>query len=213
MNEMKKSYFIRFVISLVCLAVWLASCTEDKVYDIVIGDSLCPQDTFVQNSASEVFTDTVYVEMGTNVDDALAEYGYSRSSIKTAVLNGGFYTVTEFTPPVPYHDWRITGSVMIQRIDVPGPEDTLISYVGRSVEAALGIDVVTPLHEDGVGVINQALADFLDDPTVYPSFRLVVLNGNCTPDPSEADRIKFKWLTCLQLQLIGTDSSDTLDPF
>jgi hypothetical protein len=217
MKKMKRSSFILFVLALVCLTIWLASCTEEKIFDIVIGDSVCPDSTFKQNSASEVFTDTVYVQAGAEVDSTLARNGYSRADIKSAVLNGGYVTVTDFVvPDHPGNDWLIGGAILIQRTDgaQPGPEDTLITYTEQSVADAWGVDVTVPLHDGGVAIINQALEDFLEPPyTTYPAFRLVVLNGDCDPNPSANDRIIFEWLACLQVQLVGTKSTDALDPF
>lgn len=214
---MKRSSFIPFVLALACLTVWLASCTEDKKFDIVVGDVVCPDSTFEQDSASEVFTDTVYVQAGHEVDSTLARNGYSRADIKSAVLNGAYVTVTEFTvPDHPGNDWIISGAIMIQRTDLPGvqPEDTLVKYSRQSVAEAHGVEVTVALHEDGVAIINQALQDFLEPPyDVYPAFRLVVLNGDCEPDPSAGDRVQFEWLACLQVQLVGTKSTETLDPF
>ena len=210
---MRKNTFIPFVVVLVAIfGAWLAGCDEEKEYDFVIGDDLCPDTTFTQNSASEVFTDTVYVEVGTDIDDALKKNGYSRSSIKAAILNGAYYTVTEWVPPAsPQTDWKISGAITIQRTDVLGPEDTLIVYSEASVKGALGNDVAARLHQDGVDVVNQALEDFLDG--ANPEFRLVVLNGDCEPNPSLNNRIQFKWHACLQVQIILPAKTDVFDPF
>lgn len=213
---MNKRAFILFVLALVSLTVWLASCTEDKIYDIVISDTVCPDSVFKQNSASEVFRDTVYVGMGAEVDSALARNGYSRSDISAAVLNGGYYTVTSFTEPDSLNtDWDITGAIYIQRTDVVPPEEVpLIRYTGASVRDAWGVNVVIPLDTAGVRIINEALADFLSPPyTALPQFRLRVQNGNCEPNPSVNNRIRFEWTACLDVQLIGSQTTSALDPF
>ena len=207
-------FSIPIVIVLVAiLGTWLAGCDEEKIYDIVIGSDVCPDSTFTQNSASEVFTDTVYVKVGDDLDDSLEKNGYSRSSIKSAILNGAYYKVTEWVPPAPPQtDWIISGAIMIMRTDLPGPqsEDTLIVYTEASVRAALGVKVTARLHADGVDVINQALEDFLDG--FNPSFRLVVLNGDCDPNPSLNNRIQFVWYACLQMQIVIEETTSVFDP-
>jgi hypothetical protein len=209
---MRKNTFIPFVIALVAiLGAWLAGCDEEKEYDIVIGDDLCPDTTFTQNSASEIFTDTVYVEAGEDIDDALKDNGFSRSSIKAAILNGAYYSATEWVPPTPPQtDWKISGAIMIQRTDVPGPEDTIVVYTEASVKAALGKEVVARLADGGVAIVNDALEDFLDG--ANPAFRLVVLNGDCDPNPSANNRIQFKWYACLQVQIVLVEKSKVFDP-
>jgi hypothetical protein len=219
MIKMKRRSFLPFVLALVCLTVWLASCTEEKKYDIVIGDAVCPEDPFEQDSATENFRDTVYVETSAAIDSTLQRNGYSRRDIKSAILNGGFYTVTDFTQPSgPNDDWVIGGAILIERLDdqdnvLDGP-DTLISYKEQSVLAAWGVDVVAPLHSDGVDLINDGLADYLEPPyTAQLRFRLIVVNGDCEPNPSAGNRIQFEWLACLNVQLVGTRTTDVFDPF
>ncbi len=209
---MRKNTFIPFVIALVAiLGALLAGCEEDKIYDIVIGSDLCPDTVFTQNSASEIFTDTVYVEAGDDIDDALKENGFSRESIKAAILNGAYYSVTEWVPPdPPQTDWKISGTIMIQRTDVPGLEDTLIVYTEASVKGALGVEVAANLAPGGVDIVNQALEDFLDG--ANPAFRLVVLNGDCDPNPSASNRIQFKWYACLQVQIVIEETTSVFDP-
>jgi hypothetical protein len=212
MITMRKNSFIPFVIALVAiLGAWLAGCDEEKKYDIVIGSDICPDTVFTQDSASEIFTDTVYVEAGEDIDDALKKNGYSRSSIKAAILNGAYYTVTEWVQPSPPQtDWKISGAITIQRTDVPGPEDTLVVYDHASVKGALGNNVTAKLDPGGVDIVNQALEDFLDG--ADPAFRLVVLNGDCDPNPSLSNRIQFKWYACLQAQIVLEETSKVFDP-
>ena len=211
---MRKNTFIPFVIALVAiLGALLAGCEEDKIYDIVIGSDLCPDTVFTQNSASEIFTDTVYVEVGTDIDDALKKNGYSRESIKAAILNGAYYSVTEWVPPAPPQtDWKISGAIMIKRTDLGplAPEDTLVVYSEASVKGALGKEVAAKLAPGGVDIVNQALEDFLDG--ANPVFRLVVLNGDCDPNPSASNRIQFKWYACLQVQIVIEETTSVFDP-
>jgi hypothetical protein len=207
MITMKKQYFMVFILALVCLSAWLAGCTEEKFFDIVIGDEICPDSTFDQNSASEVFTDTVYVAAGAEVDSALARSGYSRSDIKSAILNGITYVVTEYSGAT---NWIIGGEIHIQRMDVAGPEVVLLAYDEASVPGTLNNPRVAVPTPEGADVVNQMLEDFLAG--ANPEFRLVVVNGDCSPNPSDVNRIVFKWTACLQVQLIGATSSDVFDP-
>jgi hypothetical protein len=208
MITMRKRSFIVFILALVCLSAWLAGCTEEKTYDIVIGDSVCPEDEFEQNSASEVFTSTVTVSAGAEIDSVLAENGYTRSDLSSVVLNGATYEVTMYEGAT---DWVISGSILIQRTDVsPTLEDTLLSYSEASVPGSLHNPQVAAITAAGADIINQAFEDFLDG--ANPEFTFIVVNGDCEPNPTSENRIVFNWIACLQVQLIGTTTTEVFEP-
>jgi hypothetical protein len=208
MITMTKRSFIVFILALVGLSVWLAGCTEEKVFDIVIGDGVCPEEDFEQDSESEVFTSTVTVAAGAEIDSTLARNGYSRSDISSVVLNGATYVVTMYEGDT---DWEISGAILIQRTDVsPVLEDTLLSYSEASVPGSLHNPQTAAITAAGADIINQAFEDFLAG--ANPEFTFIVVNGDCEPNPEPENRIVFNWTACLQVQLIGTTTADIFEP-
>jgi len=72
---------------IVLLALGMTSCMEEKVIEIVLGHETSVD--FSQNSASEIFTDTEEIELGTEIDDALADAGFTKEDIVDAFTVSG----------------------------------------------------------------------------------------------------------------------------
>jgi len=203
---MKKITVFSVVLALVSLvSLWITGCTEEKIIDIVLSASSCAP--FEQDSESEVFTDTVLVDLGAEVDSALADAGYSRSIITGAVLNGATYQVTDFSHT---HDWTITGEVLVQRLDITSTEKTLLVYAEQSLLGAMPNPVIAALTADGVALINQALDDFVDG--ANPVIRIVVVNGSVKEEVSSDDPIVFNWEACLDYQIVVEETVEVVDP-
>jgi len=182
-------------------------CMETKVVEVIVkGETWA--DFQHGPSATESFTDEYSVNLASVLDNTLMDAGYSRSEIKSALLNGGAYGVTVFSHT---HDWTVGGQVLVQRTDgTPGPLEVAIDY-STSLEAALGQKIPITFIEDGTVVINQALTDYLagGDPTL----RFEVNNGDVAPDPSSSDRIQFEWRIWVQVQVIVEEEVEVPDPF
>ena len=81
----------------------LASCLlDDRTVEIVLNDEHC--EPFPEHHESENYTTPKDIEIGSNLDELLAQHEFSRENIESAHLMSGFYEVTEF---VHDHDWLI----------------------------------------------------------------------------------------------------------
>jgi len=193
---------------IVLLALGMTSCMEEKVIEIVLGHETSVD--FSQNSASEIFTDTEEIELGTEIDDALADAGFTKEDIVDAFTVSVGYGVTMYEGAT---DWIISGEVTVERTDILGPRDpvVLINYASQSVPDALGKRISAELTTEGVAVMDAALDDYLGG--LYPTLEFVVNNGSVSPAPSEGNRIIFDWRAWLTMQIIFTQTYDIPDPF
>lgn len=182
---------------ILCLSTLGSGCIlQDIVTSIVLGNEACA--TFMENETSASWNDPfLLTDYGDELDQALADAGYSRDDIQSAALMAGHYGVTSFSGP---HDWQMGGRITIRRVDTGGTAATLIDYTDVSVQGVLGQKVAAPLNAAGVAIINQALADFLTG--ANPSLEFEVVNDTVTPDPTPQDPMIFEWMACITVQLV-----------
>jgi hypothetical protein len=193
--------------ALLLVMVAATGCMEEKVVDVVVKGETSV-DFQHGPSAEESFTDEYSVNLAAALDNSLADAGYSRSDIKSALLNGGAYGVIAFSP----HDWTVEGKVSVQRIDgTPGPLVVAIDYSVQSLEKALGRKIPIPLAEPGATVIDQALGDYISGGD--PILRFEVNNEDVAPDPTTSDRIQFEWKIWVEVQVIVEEETEVLDPY
>lgn len=186
---------------LVFVVTGLIGCLEDREVEIVLNQDNC--ESFDEMHILENFTMTQELELGEDLETLLSDNEVSREQILDAFLVSASYEVQEFTHT---HDWELSGVITVERLDITDGPDTLVVYTNIMVSDA-HVDVKTGLvlHEDGVGLVNQAMDAFIAGGN--PILRLTIVNGDVEPDPSVLDPIDFAWEFCLFIQAItGLDT-------
>jgi hypothetical protein len=206
---MMKSLLAKFLLTcLICAGAFGTSCIlEDKVVQIVFTDKTSAE--FFEDSEDELFRDTVVVDYADQIDDILEDNGLTRDSLDTAHLVSASYEVTRFEQN---GDWTITGAILVDRMDISITGDTLVSYTNQSVREALNNKKKVKLHPAGVGIMNQALSQYIAD-THDPVLRYIVVNGNVEPSPGPGNPIVFDWKAWLTIQVLLTETFEVPDPF
>lgn len=195
------------VLLLAGIAVLSGNCImEDRVVEIVLNDSTCAN--WSENHQSANYASEVTIDYADEINRILEDEDLSREDIVSAHLVRASYGVTEFSHG---HDWTITGSVTVRRDDVSDGPEVLFDYVTLSVEGALGENIPAPLDAGGVGVINRALADFIEGGN--PVLVFSVGNSGVLPPPSVSDPIQFDWRACMYIQVITSMDIEVPDPF
>ena len=193
-----------------CLTTLGSGCIlQDVVANIILTNEACAPYHQSETSAS---WNTPYVlqNYGDQLDQALADAGYTRDDIVSASLMAGHYGVTAFDGQ---HDWLMGGRITVQRLDGQGgPVADLIDYTSVSVQQALGQKYPAPLNAAGVAVIDTALADFLRG--ANPTLQFEVVNDSVTPQPTVQDSMVFDWMACITVQVvIETTVENIPDPW
>jgi hypothetical protein len=202
---MKATFKVIGLVALLCVLTLSVGCVlEEKVIEIVLSGETCAD--FEEDHETGDFTSESILAYGDEIQDILNDNGISRDDISKAFVVGGSYEVTDFEHS---HDWTVGGSIFVERVGGGANPDTLLKYTSQSLEEALDNQIWAELHADGVDVLNQALADFLNG--ANPILRFTVQNGTTTPEPSSFDRIIFDWQTCIKMQLIYVEEFDFPD--
>jgi hypothetical protein len=202
---MKATFKVIGLVALLCVLTLSVGCVlEEKVIEIVLSGETCAD--FEEDHETGDFTSESILAYGDEIQDILNDNGISRDDISKAFVVGGSYEVTDFEHS---HDWTVGGSIFVERVGGGANPDTLLKYTSQSLKEALDNQIWAELHADGVDVLNQALADFLNG--ANPILRFTVQNGTTTPEPSSFDRIIFDWQTCIKMQLIYVEEFDFPD--
>jgi hypothetical protein len=200
----KRNHLI-LAVAVLCLALGGPGCIlEEKVIEVVLTGSTCA--VFVENHDTENFTTPVLLDYANEIDEILMDNGLSRDDIAMAKVMSATYQVTSFDHS---HDWTISGVITVEWVGASAAE-TIVSYTAQSVEAAEPVPVQASLDADGVQVINDALADYLNGG--YPMLRFEVVNGDVSPTPSEADRLVFTWESCIKVHILYQEELEVPDP-
>ncbi len=197
---MKKVLITAALMIPMVLALGLGGCLlEDRTVQIVLNSEHCEE--FEEDHASASWSTTEIVEIGEDLDILLADNEIELEDIDSVFVVSGTYDVTEF---IMTHDWLIGGEITVERTDITssGPV-TLITYDRVSVaDEYLSGPQSTPLHSDGVDLVNQALEDYLHN-GASPVIELTIVNGEVDPIPDSGDRIEFTWKACLLVQVVA----------
>lgn len=205
---MRTRFLIPLLLLLVAFALSGSNCLlDEKVLDIVYFHKTCVD--FEENEDSEVFTTPAIVDYAEDLDDILDDNGISKSDINSARVVSASYMVTDFSHT---HDWDISGTITVRRVDTAGAAVTLVTYTSQSVLAALNTSVLAVLDPAGVELINQALEEYIAD-TADPVLEFSVENGDVDPNPSAQDMLVFDWTGCVAIHLVAGISLEVPDPF
>lgn len=203
---MKATKTVLGLVALSCILMTLGGCLlEEKVIEIVLSGETCAD--FEEDHATGDFSSESTLAYGQEILDILEDNDIDRSDIARAFVMGGSYEVTDFSHS---HDWIVSGTIFVERIGTVAEPDTLLRYTSQPLSEALDNQIWAELHDDGVGLLNTALADFLGG--AMPFLRFTVENGTTTPPPSASDHIVFDWRTCIKMHLIYVEEFDFPDP-
>lgn len=205
---MKKIIFVLAVAALLCSATFYSTgCLKEKVYEIVLFDETSHDIQHRETSANN--SDPVVINYGTEVDRILNEAGWSRDKIKSAKLVAVYYGVTANNNS---HDWAVAGGFQVRRTDVPAGPAVIVNYTFDSVNMAMGKKIQASLNPDGVNILNQTLADFIDGANPVLEFR-VADGATITPVPSDVDPLSVDTRAWIKIHVIFEDEGDFPDPF
>ncbi len=201
---MKRTGLVLFLFGLIQVA---GGCImEDRVIELVINETTCAE--FLEDHATVSFVTPATVDYAAEINEILDDNDISREDLVSARLVSASYGVTDF----PTHDdWNITGSITVERNDIADGPSTLWEYTSVSVQGALGKKIPAVLNEDGVGVLNRALADFIAGGSPVLTFKVV--NSGVTPAPSSGDRLLFTWNGCIVVDFVAKTDVEIPDPF
>jgi hypothetical protein len=179
---------------------------EDKVIELVINETTCAD--FGEDQTSVSFVTPATVDYAAEINEILEDNDISRENLVSARLVSATYGVTNF----PTHaDWVITGEITVERNDIADGPFTLWEYTSVSVQGALGKKIPAALNEDGVGVLNRALAAFIAGGSPVLTFKVV--NSGVTPPPSTGDHLVFDWSGCIVVDFVAKTDVEVPDPF
>jgi hypothetical protein len=207
---MKKIIKASALAFLLIFAVFASNCiVVEREVDVVITDEQCL--TFPENHDSENYTTPDTLFLGDELNQVLIDNEVSRSDIVTAHLVSASYQVRD---TILAHDWKISGEILIKRIDVAGPEEVLIAYDTVSVNGAMPAPIGAELEPLGVDIIDQAFEDFIAGANPILVFTVVSGTGDIDPDPSPGDPMVFTWYACVTVQVVATiDLENIPDPW
>jgi hypothetical protein len=200
-----KTMLFAMILGIVALSV--AGCImDDKVIEIVLtGETYAD---FSENEDGADEAETAVVDMADEIRDILEDNDLTLDDIDDAFVTSVHYGVTSFGQS---HDWTVSGSISVRRVDLGGGFAPIVNYSAQSVQAALGQKIAAPLQPGGVAVINTALDDFLAG--ANPVLEFQVLHGTIDPLPTPADPMIFDWRAWLAIQLVTTQEVEVPDPF
>ena len=148
---MKKTGLLLFLFGLIQIS---GGCImEDRVVELVVSETTCVE--FVEDQSSVSFVTPATVNYAAMLNEILDDNDISREDIVSARLVSASYGVTHVDPA--HDDWKITGSITIERVDKTDGPETLWDYTSVAIADALGKTIPAVLNGDGVGVLNRAL--------------------------------------------------------
>lgn len=189
------------------LAFWSGCILEEKVIEIILTSQTCAE--FHQEETQCNFVTPEEVDAAEELLEILEDNGYELSDLESINLVSVSYTVTDF--PAHPHDWLISGSITVERVDIADGPVNIVDYGIASIAASVGTEIFAPLNADGVALINRAFADFLlgDEPVLL----FTVVNGDCDPEPSPTDILLFDWEMCVYMHVVVSSTYDVPDIF
>jgi hypothetical protein len=175
---------------------------EDKVLQIVLSEDACAE--FLASETTDNWTKTAVIDYGQEISDILAENDYARTDLEAITLTSAFYGVTQYNGGT---NWVISGVIRVRRTDAdatPAEQNyvTITNYSQVSIPAALDKKLQADLNQAGVGLLNQALADFLIGDNPILEFQIESLSADISPDPSVANPMMFTWKAWLVFQIL-----------
>jgi hypothetical protein len=191
-------------IALVLVAGLCGCLLEDREVEVVLNGQTCTD--IHEYHTTENYTTPDTLELGEDLDELLVDNDISKDDIVKAFLSSATYEITEF---VHDHDWELEGVIMVERHDIGGGADTLVEYSNLFLEENVGVTLTASLHEDGVTIVNAALADYLAG--AHPVIILTVISGGVDPSPSAGDALDFWWEPCLNIQVIYMLSTEVFN--
>ena len=180
---------------------------EDRTVELVFSDSTCV-DFYESHTNATFYGDPVTVWYTDELNQILQDNDVSRDDIVAIKLVSASYGVTNFTQQ---HDWTISGSVTVERIDESEGPFPLITYTSQSVTGALNKTIPAQLDSAGVALIDSAFVDFINGGN--PILEFQVVNSAVNPLPSRIDPIQFDWKACIWVDFVTKTDLEMPDPF
>jgi hypothetical protein len=180
---------------------------EDRRVELVFSASTCVE--FSQYDTTATFrSDPVTVFFSDELDQILQANDVRRDDIVSINIVSASYGVTSFSQQ---HDWIISGSIMVERIDESEGPVPFLNYTNQSVLDALGKTIPASLDSAGVALMNKAFIDFIHHG--YPILEFQVMYSADSPPPSRIDPIQFDWEACIWVDFVTKTDLEVPDPF
>lgn len=187
-------------------------CLEDRETEIVLNDENC--EAFDEYRTS-VGSPTPYtIDVAAEVNSLLADNDVSREQILDAFLVCASYEVTDYPTLAQQSAWEMAGVITVERVGSGNPPDTLLDYTDYITvsRAVVGEKTYVTLEEGGVGVINDALADYIAGSNDVVLL-FTVAYGDIDPLPSVMSPMIFSWEFCLFIQVLTTLDTEIFQLF
>jgi hypothetical protein len=176
-----------------------------KELEIVITDRACIQ--FDEHHTSENYTTPGQESLFEDLDQLLDDHDLTRSQVIEAGLISATYQVLTLAGS---HDWTVQGTIWVGYDD---DEAVVVNPTIESLSSAMADPVAADLNQDGVDLINAAIADYLNGMNPVLSFWVDYETGDVDPTPTLADPLDFAWEGCLKLYVDFVDTLDVYDMF
>jgi hypothetical protein len=184
---------------------------KDKPVDLVAYIELCEE--YQQDEGSLDWSNDEDIEFDVEVDKEIKDAGYSRDDVKDAKFVVGHYGALKNTSA---HDWKIGGTIKVQRLDESGPIVTAMTYTEQWVNAAIGKKIKADVNPAAVTIINDAVKAYLGGQNGVV-LRFILDNdtaeGPAGELPSPTDRMTFDWKAWIELYIMVTEEFEWPDPF
>jgi len=198
---MKISLAAFALIPAICALAVKNGCVFDETSgEAVVKKRVCV--LFNESQETGTFTSSVVCDLfKKRLLEVLDEYDLELSDIERIGVIGGRYKVVKLLG----HDWTMTASVAVSRQDdasgpvTDGPA-VLLNMTTQSLRSLKGKPTVADLNSDGVDLLNRALNDLLTG--ADPRIVLTLGDTDVDPVPTAEDPLDFKWLACVDFQVM-----------
>jgi len=187
------------MIAILGMTLALSSCIF-KNGDVVINETVSVN--LEEEQTTGQFTTFAVADKFKDVlERKLEQHGRGKKDVKSIHMTSATFKTMSIKP----HDWTVTGDIHIARQDDPeGPYDDgpapLVVFEDQSLKDLKGRPTDADLLDDGVDLVDRALADLLDEED--PRLILLVENETVEPTPSDGDPMEFKVRVSVNFQMV-----------
>ena len=207
---MKRFMIYATLLSMLCILTFGVGCLKEKTFDVVVTTETSQQ--FPQDERNQDLSpDPQSIELGAELDKAIADNNFDKSQITTAAFQSAFYGVFSLSTP---GDWAVTGFVQVRRNDVggtPGGWVNIIQWSSENLTALIGQKKPAAMEPAGVTVVNTAIDEYMAG-TATPVLEFQAI-GTIAPSPTLQMPLTFTWQAWLKFNIVSPWTEELPDPF
>lgn len=176
---------------------------KERAVDLVIPCEVCIEAEHNVSSADFHYETTV--SLGSEIDEVLDDFDVKRDDIKQAKVVSVRCAVIDLDGT---QDWTLTGEAEVM---YGGDWHKLLEYQDLSLRQAIEDVQYLSLSEVGVGIVNQAIEEYLDG--AMPTLGFELTNNETNPDPTPENPLRFTWEFCIEMHIVANAEVEVIDPF